>query len=68
MKLNPNSEIRVPKEIRSSNTEAGRFVLQDRRIFGFAIGQYGHSDFGFRPSFGFRAFGLRISDSSILGI
>jgi hypothetical protein len=62
MKLNPNSEIRVPKEIRSSNTEAGRPVLSDRHVFG--IGQSGFSDFEFRASFGFRVFGLRFSCST----
>jgi len=55
----PKAEGRVPKEIRSPNTEAVRFVRYERMVFG--ISQSGCSDFGFGVSFGFRAFGLRIS-------
>jgi len=59
MKPNPKPEFRVPKEIRSPNTEAGRFVRYERLVFG--ISQSGCSDFGFGVPFGFRAFRLRIS-------
>jgi hypothetical protein len=68
MKLNPNSEFRVPKEIRSSKTEAGRFTLQDRRIFGFNIGQYSHSDFGLLSGFGLSDFGFQTHPSWVFDV
>jgi len=58
MKLNPKPEFRVPKEIRSPNTEAVRFVCYERLVFG--ISQSGCSDFG-RSGFGFHVTSGRCS-------
>src|SRR5436190_18535945 len=46
------TEIRVPKEIRSPNSETGASL-------------HAYSSFGLRISFGFRGFGLRTSISSM---
>jgi hypothetical protein len=59
MNKNPNFEFRIPKEIRSPKTEPPK-AFNRPRAFDFWLGEWDHSDFGFRASFGFREFGLRI--------